>query len=119
MFQTRMSVILPYIRYGARPIQAARACSYCISLYITQTKRNMGSSATNEQASADTVSFGFQKVDSSEQKQSLVNQVFTAVAHKYDVMNDVMSLGIHRFWKDDFVRQCNIQEGMKIIDVAG
>jgi len=46
--------------------------------------------------------FGFQDVSTS-QKQPLVNQVFHSVANKYDIMNDVMSMGVHRYWKYVFV----------------
>ena len=42
--------------------------------------------------------FGFEKV-STEEKQEKVNSVFTSVAENYDLMNDVMSFGLHRFWK--------------------
>ena len=45
--------------------------------------------------------------------------VFHNVAEKYDVMNDVMSMGIHRLWKDTFVSRLGPQNGSKIIDVAG
>lgn len=48
--------------------------------------------------------FGFQDV-STNQKQPLVNQVFHSVANKYDVMNDVMSMGVHRYWKYMFVNE--------------
>ena len=46
--------------------------------------------------------FGFVNV-ATEEKQPLVNQVFHSVANKYDVMNDFMSMGIHRYWKYHFV----------------
>ena len=48
--------------------------------------------------------FGFRNVATS-QKQQLVNQVFHSVANKYDVMNDAMSMGVHRYWKYVFVNQ--------------
>lgn len=67
-----------------------------------------------------TTHFGFQTVPE-EQKESLVKGVFTSVASSYDVMNDAMSLGVHRLWKDDFVS--SVKPGMKgplrCIDVAG
>ena len=113
-----MNYTMPLARFSARCLQSARACKYCVSVN-TNFKRSMESSATNGNSLDSGVDFGFKKVGSCEQKQSLVNDVFSAVAHKYDIMNDVMSLGIHRFWKDDFVRQCNLQDGMKVVDVAG
>ena len=48
-----------------------------------------------------------------------VQEVFTSVASSYDVMNDVMSVGLHRLWKDYFVRKLAPPTGAKIIDVAG
>ncbi|XP_055352306.1 2-methoxy-6-polyprenyl-1,4-benzoquinol methylase, mitochondrial-like [Paramacrobiotus metropolitanus] len=62
--------------------------------------------------------FGFQTV-SSREKTSKVHQVFEQVASKYDQMNDAMSLGIHRLWKDQFVRMLSPRPGTKILDVAG
>lgn len=47
-----------------------------------------------------TIDFGFKDVNSSE-KQNMVKDVFTKVAFKYDVMNDLMSVGAHRLWKDE------------------
>jgi hypothetical protein len=47
--------------------------------------------------------FGFQDI-STEQKQPLINEVFHSVATKYDLMNDAMSIGIHRYWKNQFVQ---------------
>lgn len=49
----------------------------------------------------------------------LVKGVFSSVASSYDVMNDAMSLGIHRLWKDHFVKKMNPNGGMKCLDVAG
>lgn len=51
--------------------------------------------------------FGFKKIKANE-KQSLVNSVFSNVADKYDLMNDLMSFGMHRLWKDEFIRQIPI-----------
>lgn len=62
--------------------------------------------------------FGFRQVDRQE-KAGLVHDVFAQVAPKYDLMNDVMSLGIHRLWKRIFLAQTRMRPGMKILDVAG
>jgi len=51
-------------------------------------------------------------------KSKLVNSVFTKVYKKYDLMNDIMSLGIHRLWKQKFVEWMNPHPGSKLIDVA-
>jgi len=65
-----------------------------------------------------TTHFGFKEVPVNE-KEHLVGAVFSNVANKYDIMNDVMSGGVHRLWKDTFVSMLNPQPGNKIIDVAG
>jgi len=54
-----------------------------------------------------------------EEKQGKVNTVFENVAASYDLMNDVMSAGTHRLWKNHFVKQLNVKPGMTIVDVAG
>ena len=51
-------------------------------------------------------------------KSKLVNSVFSDVHKKYDLMNDIMSLGIHRAWKEKFIDWMNPQPGTKLIDVA-
>ncbi len=53
-----------------------------------------------------------------QEKSKLVNSVFSAVHEKYDLMNDIMSLGIHRIWKEKFIDWINPQPNSKIIDVA-
>ncbi|MEP2987585.1 MAG: class I SAM-dependent methyltransferase [Parasphingorhabdus sp.] len=65
-----------------------------------------------------TVSFGYEDVPEKE-KVSRVGQVFSNVASKYDVMNDAMSGGTHRLWKDRFVRRVKPQDGEDILDMAG
>lgn len=63
-------------------------------------------------------SFGFRDVPASE-KEGLVREVFSSVARRYDLMNDLMSGGVHRFWKDAMVDWLNPQPGWRILDVAG
>ena len=65
-----------------------------------------------------TTHFGFRDVESHE-KAKLVGEVFSSVASKYDVMNDVMSAGMHRLWKRHFVGIANIRAGDQILDLAG
>lgn len=65
-----------------------------------------------------TTHFGFQSVDESE-KASRVRGVFDSVASKYDIMNDVMSGGLHRAWKAYTVMVANLKEGDKALDIAG
>ncbi|KAG6583494.1 2-methoxy-6-polyprenyl-1,4-benzoquinol methylase, mitochondrial, partial [Cucurbita argyrosperma subsp. sororia] len=63
-------------------------------------------------------SFGFKEVPE-EEKSRLVGNVFSNVASNYDVMNDLMSAGLHRLWKDRLVSELNPFPGMKHLDVAG
>src|SRR5476651_1443815 len=62
--------------------------------------------------------FGFRTVDEDE-KASMVRGVFDSVASRYDVMNDLMSAGLHRLWKNDMVSWLHPRRGMQILDVAG
>jgi len=66
----------------------------------------------------DTIDFGFEDVPISE-KQDRVRGVFDSVASKYDLMNDAMSMGVHRLWKDMTITKINPQPGEVHIDVAG
>lgn len=63
----------------------------------------------------DRVNFGFKKV-ASEEKVKLVEAVFSSVAKKYDLMNDIMSFGIHRIWKDKLIEQ--LSPDKKLLDMA-
>ncbi len=67
---------------------------------------------------SDTVSFGYEDIDAAE-KTGRVGAVFSNVAAKYDVMNDAMSGGMHRLWKDRFVRRVKPRPGEAILDMAG
>jgi demethylmenaquinone methyltransferase/2-methoxy-6-polyprenyl-1,4-benzoquinol methylase len=62
--------------------------------------------------------FGFEQV-AEDEKAGRVAGVFDSVAGRYDLMNDVMSAGLHRVWKAFTVRQANVQSGMKVLDIAG
>ena len=70
------------------------------------------------QTSSETVSFGYEEV-SPEEKTERVGAVFSSVASKYDIMNDAMSGGMHRLWKDRFVKRVKPQDGEVILDMAG
>ena len=65
-----------------------------------------------------TTHFGFETVPEAE-KAGRVHGVFTSVASKYDVMNDVMSVGIHRIWKDAMMDWLAPRNGQRLLDVAG
>ncbi|HEV7778828.1 MAG TPA: bifunctional demethylmenaquinone methyltransferase/2-methoxy-6-polyprenyl-1,4-benzoquinol methylase UbiE [Luteibacter sp.] len=62
--------------------------------------------------------FGFRDVPVAE-KQKLVGQVFTSVARSYDLMNDLMSFGVHRLWKRHFVAVSGVRRGDRVLDLAG
>lgn len=64
-----------------------------------------------------TTHFGYQEVPLRE-KASLVGQVFHSVANRYDLMNDLMSGGLHRLWKKIAIAKCDAQFGQVILDVA-
>ena len=65
-----------------------------------------------------TTHFGFQTVDEDE-KAGMVHGVFTRVANRYDVMNDLMSGGVHRLWKDAMMDWLAPRNGQRLLDVAG
>ena len=65
-----------------------------------------------------TTHFGFKEV-STDAKEGLVSKVFTSVASKYDLMNDMMSGGVHRLWKRHFVATSGIHNGDLVLDLAG
>ena len=67
---------------------------------------------------SDTVSFGYEDVTPDE-KTARVGGVFASVAKNYDLMNDAMSGGMHRLWKDRFVRRVQPRRGDRILDMAG
>jgi demethylmenaquinone methyltransferase/2-methoxy-6-polyprenyl-1,4-benzoquinol methylase len=62
--------------------------------------------------------FGFEQVPESD-KARRVGAVFTSVADRYDVMNDLMSWGLHRIWKRFCVELCGVRPGQRVLDVAG
>lgn len=66
----------------------------------------------------DKTHFGYQKVDASA-KADMVAQVFDSVATKYDVMNDLMSFGVHRIWKRFTISQSGVRPGQCVLDIAG
>lgn len=69
-------------------------------------------------AMTNTTHFGFETVNE-EEKARKVAEVFHSVAAKYDVMNDVMSVGLHRLWKMFTIAQAGVRPGFKVLDIAG
>ena len=81
----------------------------------------MTDASQNSSGASGAASFGFRPV-ASDERQGLVNGVFSAVAERYDLMNDLMSGGLHRLWKADFVAMLNPPRSgarFDLIDVAG
>jgi demethylmenaquinone methyltransferase/2-methoxy-6-polyprenyl-1,4-benzoquinol methylase len=76
------------------------------------------SDPANQPGEPGTTHFGFRDVPVAE-KQKLVGEVFSSVAGKYDLMNDAMSLGIHRLWKRFFVATAQVSKGDRVLDLAG
>jgi demethylmenaquinone methyltransferase/2-methoxy-6-polyprenyl-1,4-benzoquinol methylase len=72
----------------------------------------------NDSDNGKSVDFGFKTVEWG-QKRKLVGAVFDSVAGKYDVMNDLMSLGVHRLWKRDFVEALGPLPNRSLLDLAG
>src|SRR5210317_1873337 len=72
----------------------------------------------DKSAKTDTTHFGYRDV-AVEEKERLVRGVFDSVAGKYDLMNDLMSMVMHRLWKRHFIAISNIQPGHRVLDVAG
>lgn len=88
---------------------------------MTTTSRTPLNDAPKPAATETAGTFGFREVKP-EQRQGLVNEVFSAVAERYDLMNDLMSGGLHRLWKDDLIAWLNPPKGpapFALIDVAG
>ena len=76
------------------------------------------SDENKQPSSGDTTHFGFRDVPTSD-KQKLVGRVFSSVASRYDLMNDLMSFGIHRLWKRYFVGTSGVKRGDRVLDLAG
>ncbi|MCE2516526.1 MAG: class I SAM-dependent methyltransferase [Alphaproteobacteria bacterium] len=88
---------------------------------MTEKSRPIRTRAPHDDAphqDADTIDFGYETIAASE-KEGRVRQVFDSVASSYDVMNDVMSLGIHRLWKDTLINMINPKPDHHLIDLAG
>jgi demethylmenaquinone methyltransferase/2-methoxy-6-polyprenyl-1,4-benzoquinol methylase len=73
---------------------------------------------TTSDAQTETASFGYEDIPA-EDKVARVGAIFSNVAKRYDVMNDAMSGGMHRLWKDRFVARVRPQPGEAILDMAG
>lgn len=74
--------------------------------------------STPTENTSQKIDFGFQQVNYDD-KQKMVGKVFSSVAESYDLMNDAMSFGVHRFWKDQFVGMIGPMRMRKITDEKG
>jgi demethylmenaquinone methyltransferase/2-methoxy-6-polyprenyl-1,4-benzoquinol methylase len=72
----------------------------------------------SEKDTSGRTDFGFRRVPEAE-KAPLVRAIFDSVAARYDLMNDLMSAGIHRWWKDEMVASLKPRPGQRLLDVAG
>ncbi|KAH7624514.1 hypothetical protein Ndes2526B_g00715 [Nannochloris sp. 'desiccata'] len=95
-----------------------RAANKTSSLRWFSAEVNKNSEENSDTNTDGKIDFGFTEVPR-EEKQTLVGQVFSSVAPSYDVMNDLMSGGLHRLWKDRLVESLAPFPGMKHLDVAG
>ena len=66
----------------------------------------------------DTTHFGYKTVNTGD-KEAMVADVFHSVAAKYDIMNDLMSFGVHRIWKKYTIEMSGVREGNRVLDIAG
>ncbi|OZI63607.1 bifunctional demethylmenaquinone methyltransferase/2-methoxy-6-polyprenyl-1,4-benzoquinol methylase UbiE [Bordetella genomosp. 11] len=80
--------------------------------------QNPNSAPGEDAASSGTTHFGFKTVQETE-KARKVAEVFHSVASRYDVMNDLMSAGLHRVWKAFTIGRAAVRPGMKVLDIAG
>jgi demethylmenaquinone methyltransferase / 2-methoxy-6-polyprenyl-1,4-benzoquinol methylase len=78
----------------------------------------MSTPETSDNSDGTGTDFGYRRVPEAA-KAPLVHAVFASVAPRYDIMNDLMSAGIHRWWKAEMVRQLAPRPGQRLIDVAG
>ncbi|WAR01661.1 COQ5-like protein [Mya arenaria] len=103
----------PITKCQSRGFICLRRISRVFSTHLNQ-KNNKHSEASDRK----TTHFGFETV-TEEEKEEKVYEVFKNVAEKYDLMNDAMSVGVHRLWKDHFIRRMAPLPGTKLLDVAG
>lgn len=79
---------------------------------------NLPRGAQRDQYVGETTHFGFNTVNTKDKEQKVAH-VFHSVAKKYDIMNDVMSFGIHRLWKRFAIQMSGVRTGQHVLDIAG
>jgi hypothetical protein len=105
-------------RVLVRSLKSVRRSAPLSVLHTRRLSTQPSGSEADKTQPNDTTHFGFKQVPK-EKKVELVGEVFHRVADKYDLMNDVMSAGVHRWWKDEFVRMLSPPPGSQLLDVAG
>lgn len=80
--------------------------------------RPHGDTQSSPSSENETTHFGYQTVHKA-QKEQKVKAVFSSVAPKYDIMNDLMSFGIHRLWKRFAIKMSGVRQGQRVLDIAG
>jgi demethylmenaquinone methyltransferase/2-methoxy-6-polyprenyl-1,4-benzoquinol methylase len=95
------------LHYGSRRRSRKASPHVCYDARMSETTAKPG-----------TTHFGYRDVPEAD-KARLVGKVFTSVARNYDIMNDLMSFGVHRLWKRYFVATSGVREGDRVLDLAG
>ena len=106
---------MPSVSTRLRSVSSSLPSALWMSSSSSSSSSDEGTTATT---AGTTASFGFRDVDARE-KEHLVRGVFEQVAPSYDLMNDLMSAGVHRAWKDYLVSKVGVFPGMTHLDVAG
>jgi len=113
---------IPRTIHTASSMPLSTQASVTSPLPSSTPSSSFSSSSSSPSASSDSdvgsIDFGFRRVPVSE-KQGLVHSVFARVARSYDVMNDAMSMGVHRLWKHHLVQRLQPAANVKHLDVAG
>ncbi|KAJ1310120.1 hypothetical protein OPQ81_006867 [Rhizoctonia solani] len=114
-----MSLLFTALSTRATP-SAREVARLCVGMRGIGSTSRCSNDSVNPQGPGSTTHFGYKTVPT-ESKESLVKGVFSSVASKYDVMNDAMSMGVHRLWKDQFVSLLDPgrRKPVKCLDVAG
>lgn len=101
-----------------KPIAIKLRLKYVVNSNFYRTIANQTHKTTENPNENGTTHFGYQTVKKNE-KAEKVHKVFEDVAKSYDIMNDAMSMGIHRIWKDIFIERLGPMRGARLLDMAG
>jgi demethylmenaquinone methyltransferase/2-methoxy-6-polyprenyl-1,4-benzoquinol methylase len=110
--------VTEYVFRSAAPGRTASPIGYHIPLIREFIMQNPSSVPPGDDAASGTTHFGFKTVPEAD-KAGKVAEVFHSVASRYDVMNDLMSGGLHRVWKAFTIGRAAVRPGMKVLDIAG